>query len=155
KDIDLTKASGSSDNSPKSNWDVASTARLPVWLCPADPQRGESWEFGWTNYHVNYGTWVFANGWDGVFAPNFDPGSFRKSPCFLRVTDIVDGTSSTAAIAEVCNAVGDKQTSTPANPRLDCFEYTTTITNKNAQQVQATLLGLNWQTAGYAGSPGW
>src|SRR5262245_60432726 len=46
--------------------DAAALARIPLLQCPADPQQGRATQFGWTNYHLNYGTWVMVTGWDGV-----------------------------------------------------------------------------------------
>jgi prepilin-type N-terminal cleavage/methylation domain-containing protein/prepilin-type processing-associated H-X9-DG protein len=154
KSIDPHKVtSGSTDNTPKkSDWDTAGTARIPILLCPSDPQQGDGYEFGWGNYHVNYGTCVWTNGWDGVFAPNFDPVNGVKSPHFVRITDITDGTSNTAAMAEVCNGAGTE--ANPRDARIDCFEYTPKPPT-TALAAQATLLALDWQTVGFAGSPGW
>jgi prepilin-type N-terminal cleavage/methylation domain-containing protein/prepilin-type processing-associated H-X9-DG protein len=153
KGINFTVASGASDNNPVSSWDMVGRERIETFICPSDPQQGEHWEFGWTNYHANYGTWVHVTGWDGVFAPNFDPVGGFKSPRFVRFTDIIDGTSNTGALAEVCNAPGD-QGKPPADPRIDCFEYTPAPPN-TVVAARTAFMTANWQTAGYAGSPGW
>jgi prepilin-type N-terminal cleavage/methylation domain-containing protein/prepilin-type processing-associated H-X9-DG protein len=156
KGIDLAVASGASDNgSTLSSWDLAGQFRIPLFMCPTDPMQGIGYEFGWTSYHSNYGTWVKINGWDGAFTPNFDPVSGFTSMRKLRITDIRDGTSNTAAFAEVCNGPGD-QTSPPPDARTDCFEYSGTAPTTVAA-ARTAMLGQSWQSAGYAGgwSPPW
>ncbi len=60
---------------------------LRAFLCPADVQ--PPWG-GWTNYAVNTGNGVARNGWNGVF----------HGLGGMRVSEVVDGTSTTAAASE-------------------------------------------------------
>ncbi len=152
--INPAVASGASDNSPVSAWDVAGRTRIPTFLCPSDPRQGDGYEFGWTSYHTNYGTWAYVNGWDGVFTPNFNPTSGFTSPGFVKITDIRDGSSNTAAMAEVCLSSGSDAAAN--DPKTDCFEFGTPPA-KNLTTARAAFLAQNWQTAGNAGgwSPPW
>jgi prepilin-type N-terminal cleavage/methylation domain-containing protein/prepilin-type processing-associated H-X9-DG protein len=153
--FDTKQQSGSTlgGTTPTSN-DIAGQYRIPLLQCPSDPQQGESTLFGWTSYHVNYGIWVWATGWDGVFPPNFDPVSWTKSARHVRLTDIRDGTSNTGGLAEVCNGPYDAGSARDA--RTDCFEYGK-LTTKDVVQARAALLAKDWRTAKFAGgwSPPW
>src|SRR5262249_5238573 len=113
--IDPKAASGSSG--PGGLNDQAAATRIPMLMCPTDTQTDWVTEpFGWTNYMVNYGTWLeTARGWDGAFAPNFDfgvgspnapalrPGGVLgvvRSPRMISFPQIKDGLSNTGGIAE-------------------------------------------------------
>lgn len=133
--------------------DAAGKLKFKAYLCPSDPRQGQQTVLGWTNYHTNYGTWVYANGWDGPFGPNFQAGPNGAKSTFIRMADVIDGASMTAAFAEVGNAVGDTSTP-PPDQRIDCFEFGGQ-TSKNTTTVRAAFLAQNWQTAQYAGAPGW
>ncbi len=159
KMFDTSKASGASpDPGGFSGNDIGGQQRIPLLLCPSDRFQGTNTLFGWTNYHVNYGTWVFARGWDGIFPPNFDLGitgaGTVKSPRYTRFASISDGTSNTAAMAEVCNGPFDPGPQRDA--RTDCFEFGRLRTT-NLVTARTALLAGNWQTAGFAGgwSPPW
>ena len=73
-----------------------------VRLCPSERQRGVENDFGWNNYHANAGSWAQLKGWDGVFGPRVDVEGMRALPP-LKLAKIIDGTSKTAALAEVVN----------------------------------------------------
>src|SRR5262245_56438026 len=66
---DVTKASGGSKDGSIN--DTMGAARLSLLMCPSDYQTAHnSTEFGWTNYHLNHGSWVgVTKQWDGVFSP--------------------------------------------------------------------------------------
>lgn len=152
KMYNINNASGASTDGTAN--DQAGAYRLNVLECPADPQLAlNNTFFGWTSYHVNHGTWISVNGWDGVFGPNFNVNGKGNAP-FVRFTDILDGTSNTAAIAEV--ARGPYDPGPAADPRTDCFEGGSVPTTSLAA-ARAALNGLNWKTAGFGGgwSPPW
>jgi prepilin-type N-terminal cleavage/methylation domain-containing protein/prepilin-type processing-associated H-X9-DG protein len=125
-----------------------------VFLCPADPQQGQGTLLGWTNYHLNAGTWVDVNGWDGLVGPRF-PAAGRPACSAVRVAEVSDGTSNTAAFAEVCNGPWDE--APPAGQRTDCFEATGGTPTASLAAARASLLGRDWRQAAFAGgwSPPW
>ena len=90
---------------------AAATTVVKILLCPADPNVGRvpGLPFGGTNYAGNAGSGSVANGTltnaDGIF--------FLGSA--IRLTDIADGTSNTAAFGE--RPLGDGQNSAPGEPR--------------------------------------
>ena len=55
--------------------DAASRQKIKFFSCPSDPHPGFSAAgatYGWTNYHVNSGTWGgVVNRWDCPFAANY------------------------------------------------------------------------------------
>ena len=143
-------------------WDVAGTARLSVLLCPSDHQTqhtaANAANFGWTNYHSNHGSWVMlANRWDGVFGPNGVVTGTVPAAQFVKFANITDGTSNTAAFAEVCRGLGDISGTGPRDPRLDCFETTGAVSTTSAAAARNDLLAMDWRTAVFAGgwSPPW
>ena len=92
-----------------------------VRLCPSERQRGVENDFGWNNYHANAGSWAQLKGWDGVFGPRVRR---RRNACALpplRLAKIIDGTSKTAALAEVVN--GPELDDLRGDPVADCFEF--------------------------------
>ncbi len=118
--------------------------RPAVFLCPSDSQQGEVSTLGWTNYHPNCGTWVFARGWDGVFGPNFTVEGLPPLSG-VRVADIVDGTSNTAAFSEFCN--GPYYPEAPRDKLADCFEYGPPPPTKDFAQARSAFSAVSWQTA--------
>ena len=142
--------SGASTGAATGN-DIAGAARIPGFMCPSEVHRGDKYLFGWTTYHANHGTAVWVNGWDGVFGPGTAQAS-KPSPGQVRLTDIKDGTSNTAAFAEVCNGPGDK-TQPPRDPKTDCFELASKPATIAASRTAA--LNANWQTAQFAGGASW
>jgi prepilin-type N-terminal cleavage/methylation domain-containing protein/prepilin-type processing-associated H-X9-DG protein len=149
---DPTGHSGASVGVTPTN-DNAARNRPKVYLCPSDPRQGNQTVLGWTNYHSNHGTWVYAKGWDGVFGPNFAAGG-APALGFVKIAQITDGTSNTVAFAEVCNAVGEDSSVPPADKRIDCFEYGT-LNQRDPVAARAALLARDWRTARFAGDPGW
>lgn len=130
----------------------ALTIPLNIFQCPSDPNSSGITALGWTNYHANHGTWVRFNGWDGAFAPNFNAGG-GISPGVLSMNAFVDGTSTTAAFAEVANG--------PPNGAIirrfsDCFEFGTVSATSTAM-ARSDMLGTDWNSASLAGewSPPW
>jgi prepilin-type N-terminal cleavage/methylation domain-containing protein/prepilin-type processing-associated H-X9-DG protein len=151
--------SGGSTGAATGN-DTVGAVHLKGFLCPSDRQLGGGLYFGYTNYHANYGTWVYVNGWDGVFGPNFvaTSGVGGNVPALpgIRMEQIKDGTANTAAYAEVCNGPNDNSNA-PLDPKTDCFEVTGSQTSTSVTTVRANLMAKNWQTSGTAGgwSPPW
>jgi prepilin-type N-terminal cleavage/methylation domain-containing protein/prepilin-type processing-associated H-X9-DG protein len=125
--------------------DIPSEPTFAVFTCPSDPQTAHNTTiFGWTNYHSNHGSWIsVVKQWDGVFGPGQAVSSF---PTAIPVTfaQISDGTSNTAAMAEVCRGPNDPGPA--ADPRTDCFEGGNPPTT-SIVAAQAYIAGLNWKTA--------
>ena len=102
---------------------AAMTAAPPaVRLCPSERQRGVDGDRGWNNYHANAGSWAHLKGWDGVFGPRVDTEGAKALPP-LKIARIIDGTSKTAAMAEVVN--GPDLENQTGDPVADCFEFGT------------------------------
>ncbi len=154
----LTQASGASDGgaTPDAS-DLVAQHRIKIYSCPSDPYPHPETEFGWTNYHSNYGTWVYGapSVWDGVFGPGIPQGPAAQALPPVALTDITDGSSNTGLFAEVAHPPADTATA-PRDPKTDCFEYSG-AGNTNHAAMRASLLASNWQTAGFAGgwSPPW
>ena len=108
------------------NWAAANS--LPnLMLCPTEPHRGDPGNGGWSNYHANSGSWAQLKGWDGVFGPlvDIDPGPIKALPP-LPLKRIIDGTSKTAALAEVANgSFPEPAPASGGDPISDCFDYGT------------------------------
>ena len=132
--------------------DRVGAVRLPFLMCPSEIHRSNSYQFGWNNYHMNYGTWVGANGWDGVFAPNFIAITGINGNAGVRFKEIKDGLSNTAAFAEVALGLGN-DAGGRRDPRVDCYEGTSL--GSSIATARSTLLGMNWQTAKFADDPSW
>ena len=119
---------------------------LPNFLCPSDPQQGESSSYGWTSYHANAGSWVRIGGWDGLFGPPVREANKDALPA-LRLSQIADGMSNTVAFAEVPNGLNpDAAPPTGGDPRHDCFEYGGSPTG-TYEAVRNTVLAKNWSSA--------
>jgi prepilin-type N-terminal cleavage/methylation domain-containing protein len=134
--------------------DIPTKYRPTVFICPSEPNLRTDTVLGWTNYHMNFGSYVHqtTNRWDGVFGPNFNAaGAFQLKQVAIR--DVLDGTSHTSCFAEVCNG---PQTAKPRDKRTDCFEHTGSISTNRAT-ARSTLLANDWKAAGFAGgwSPAW
>ena len=133
--------------------DLVGAVRLPFLACPSEIHRSNNYQFGWNNYHMSYGTWVGANGWDGVFAPNFSAAG-RNGNAGVRFKEIKDGLSNTAAFAEVAVGLGNDASKTGVrDPRVDCYEGTSL--GSSVATARTTLQGMNWQTASLADDPSW
>lgn len=107
-----------------SEQNVAAANSLPnLMLCPSESQRGTPGDGGWSNYHANAGSWAQLKGWDGVFGPIVPVEGIKPLPP-LRLAKIVDGTSRTAAFAEVVNGLSpEKAPNSGGDPLCDCFEF--------------------------------
>jgi len=94
-------------------------------LCPTESHRGVPGDGGWSNYHANSGSWAHLKGWDGVFGALVDlPTEQIKALPPLRLSKIVDGTSRTAAFAEVVNGFAPEiAPAQGGDPIADCFDY--------------------------------
>jgi prepilin-type N-terminal cleavage/methylation domain-containing protein/prepilin-type processing-associated H-X9-DG protein len=103
------------------NW-AAANSKPALTLCPSESQQGAPEDGGWTNYHANSGSWAQLKGWDGVFGAIADEeGIPALAP--LRLAKITDGTSHTAAIAEVVNGLSDPGPAVGGDPLADCFDF--------------------------------
>jgi len=132
----------------------------PLFLCPSDPlnaQPGRA-DMGWSNYHANAGSWVkVAKQWDGVFGP-YAPHSpttkvfgYEQLPP-IAIGRIIDGTSNTAAFAEVANGFGN-DTSAPKDEKADCFERSVPSTSIDA--ARAAIEKFNWSSSSIPWSGEW
>jgi prepilin-type N-terminal cleavage/methylation domain-containing protein len=116
-----------------------------VMACPSDPFPGKIEAMGWTNYHANAGSWVQVRGWDGVFGPEETAETYGGAPRLppLKVGEITDGLSHTAAFAEVVNGAGSSRA---PKSRFDCFECGA-VSATTLPQARAVLDGGNWDSA--------
>ncbi|MFO0797124.1 MAG: DUF1559 domain-containing protein [Gemmataceae bacterium] len=122
-----------------------------VFVCPSETERGESAVFGYSSYKFNSGSWNQINGWDGVFGMRLvSEGSPSVPATEIRVGDLIDGSSNTAAAAETGNY---PQAGGPNNKLGDCFEAGS-VTATTLPAARAAFLAMNWQTASLAGG-GW
>jgi prepilin-type processing-associated H-X9-DG protein len=136
-------------------------AQPTVLLCPSDPantgKRGASTMhfMGWTNYHTNAGSWVRIAGWDGVFGPVDVPQEGDMLPP-LKLSRIIDGTSKTAALAEVANGLApDRATGAGAGiQEADCYD-TSAVSGADLNTVRNTFLSKNRATATVPWSGEW
>ena len=150
---DFNINANSSASSGNAGNDLVGAVRLMVLMCPSEIHLNDSYQFGWNNYHMNYGTWVGANGWDGVFAPNFNAANVNGN-AGVRFKEIKDGLSNTAAFAEVARGLGNDASETGRrDPRVDCYEGTSL--GASVTTARTTLLGMNIQTASFADDPAW
>jgi prepilin-type processing-associated H-X9-DG protein len=105
---------------------AATMVRVPLFICPSDPQNGKvpgKTDFG-TNYVACNGTGVTVDATGAIIAhltiPNGN-GVFAQLP--LRIADLTDGTSNTAAFCESIMGNGVIPTSAAAaDPRLVVLE---------------------------------
>ena len=107
--------------------EIAANSLSELRLCPSEQHRGAQGDYGWTNYHANSGSWAQLGTWDGVFGAVVDESNIPALPP-MRLAQIVDGTSNTAALAEVVNgpAAGGAGFATEpgsGDPVADCFEF--------------------------------
>jgi prepilin-type N-terminal cleavage/methylation domain-containing protein/prepilin-type processing-associated H-X9-DG protein len=149
--FDLTKASGGSTDGSVN--DALGAVRMPLLICPSDNQSAHnSTQFGWTNYMLNHGSWVgVTKQWDGVFSPRFAAGGAPAGD-YVKFAQITDGTSNTAAIAEVCR--GPYDAGPARDKRTDCFYDGSNVPATSIAAAQTNLLARNWQTA-QIGGQGW
>ncbi|HVL11635.1 MAG TPA: DUF1559 domain-containing protein [Gemmata sp.] len=121
-----------------------------AFICPSETERGESTVFGYGSYKYNSGSWNQIMGWDGVFGMRTpDEGAPSVVASVVKIGDITDGTSNTAAAAEA----GNHPASGPNSKHGDCFEAGS-VTATTLVAARAQFLSLNWQTSSLAGG-GW
>ncbi len=147
--------------SPWSALNYATARTQPsLFLCPSDilnSQTGQA-DMGWTNYHGNAGSWVkVVRQWDGVFGP-YAPHSptikvlgYEQLPP-VSIARIVDGTSHTAAFAEMANGFGN-DTSAPKDEKADCFERSIPSTSIDASRT--AIDKLSWSNSSIPWSGDW
>jgi prepilin-type N-terminal cleavage/methylation domain-containing protein/prepilin-type processing-associated H-X9-DG protein len=132
----------------------ASSQKIKLFICPSDPQDGTvptAEGYGWNSYHANSGTWgAVTNTWDGVFGANYQTSvgvtsetTNIKPLAPIQLTDITDGTSNTAAMAEVANGLYDQ---TRARVKYDCFTASVSGQSQLAS-ARAAFQALDWTTA--------
>lgn len=115
---------------------------------PVGHRCGETSTFGYSNYRYNSGSWTQINGWDGVFGMQVvSEGSPSTLLRGVTLTDIIDGTSNTAALAEACNY---PSAGGPNDKLADCFEAGS-VADTTIVAARANLLARNWQTSTLAG----
>ena len=131
------------------NYNAART-QPPNLICPSDPFPGKVEDMGWTNYHANAGTWCHTDGWNGMFGPSADRCG-HKALKYIRLADVIDGTSNTAAFAEVVNGVGSAQQ--PPN-KYDCYEFGSPPAG-NTVAARAAFAARDWQSASIPWSGTW
>jgi prepilin-type N-terminal cleavage/methylation domain-containing protein/prepilin-type processing-associated H-X9-DG protein len=136
------------------NWKALYGAKPTTFRCPSDEQQGQSSELGWTNYHANAGSWVRIAGWDGVFGPASNRAGKMALP-WLKLGQIVDGTSKTTAFAEVLNGLyPERAPATGGDPRRDCFDFGGPPSGNYAAARNA-FLQRAWTTASVPWSGEW
>lgn len=96
---------------------VARAVELPVFRCPSDPNRLTQALGGRNNYYWNNGTTVqmYASGGAGQPAPN----GIIYHNSLVRIADVTDGLSNTAAMSEKLVGDGNQAVSTP---KVDTFQ---------------------------------
>ncbi|NOY41472.1 MAG: DUF1559 domain-containing protein [Planctomycetes bacterium] len=133
---------------------AAATAQPSMLLCPTDPNDKNSLgtDLGWNNYHYNVGSWVRLVGrWDGVFGtayellPSDTTGLTYPALEGVRIGRISDGTSNTAAFAEMANAHG--AAGGDLSPLSDCFDFGGTPPTTDLQATQNALFAKDWKTS--------
>lgn len=140
---------------------IAAANALPnLMLCPTERQRGSAGDGGWSNYHANAGSWAHLKGWDGVFGALTKVEGIPELPP-LRLAKITDGTSKTAALAEVVNGTAPEVAPpTGGDQYSDCFEFGGNPFPvgggaASLDKIQSTFLGKSWQTASVPWSGEW
>ena len=142
------------------NWAAANS--LPgLMLCPSDPNHGQPGDGGWTNYHANSGSWGHLKGWDGVFGAVVVEEGIPALPA-LRLAKIIDGTSKTAALAEVVNGLAPAIASQPGtgDPLADCFEFGGLPVPRGGgsltlAKIRSIFMNKDWKTASVPWSGEW
>jgi prepilin-type processing-associated H-X9-DG protein len=132
-----------------------------VFLCPADPQQGQTTAYGFSNYQLNSGTWTsLATQWDGFFAMlTLSVGLRNNAPAGplkpYTVSHMSDGLSQTVAYSESCNAKANTTLSVPpGDPKSDCFVVGGAPTT-SAAAARAFFLAQDWKTKLPPGSGSW
>jgi prepilin-type N-terminal cleavage/methylation domain-containing protein/prepilin-type processing-associated H-X9-DG protein len=123
----------------------AASQKPKIFLCPTDPLKGTESIMGWTNYHANCGSWMYCNGWDGVFGPTYDETGAPPLRVGVRIADIQDGVSNTAAFSEVPNGYGD-DTKAGKDRYRDCYEFGAPP-SRDIHTARAAFLAKDWHSA--------
>lgn len=127
--------------SPGSN-PADSIAHVPIrlYLCPSDPAPevfSAAITVAATNYLGNSGSGLMANGYDGMFShmSPWNPDEYPEGP--VKLSEVTDGTSATAAVAEVMHS--DNR----STDRLRLvFNTPTAFATAEIDQFKATCLGI-------------
>lgn len=142
------------------NSNVART-QPSLFLCPSDrtPAQTAGAPMGWSNYHANAGSWIrMAKTWDGVFGPYSPTNKTFKVMTYeqlapVSISQILDGTSNTAAFAEMATGWGE-DTGAPKDQKADCFERSG-IPLTNPAAARTAIEGFNWATSNIPWSGSW
>jgi prepilin-type N-terminal cleavage/methylation domain-containing protein/prepilin-type processing-associated H-X9-DG protein len=129
-------------------------------LCPSEMQRGNPGDMGWTNYHVNAGSWARLAGWDGAFGAIVDiTADSQKIPALpaVKLKKVIDGASNTAAFAEMVNGLRPESENSivepgAGNPLADCFDFGGVPFppgggSQPLQRIREVFLNRAWATA--------
>jgi len=126
---------------PNTNFNRTKNVKIPMYLCPTDPQQGNLLTDypGFTSYRSNAGSWVKIAGWDGIFGPpEIRVGKPPLPP--VKLKQVVDGTSNTVAFAESANGLAGESITTGAvgvgDPIADCFDFGGTPTAPDIQTAR-------------------
>jgi prepilin-type N-terminal cleavage/methylation domain-containing protein/prepilin-type processing-associated H-X9-DG protein len=133
----------------------------PLLNCPTETRKDEvpGDMGGFANYHSNAGSWAHLKGWDGVFgAVTVEFGIPALTA--LRLAKISDGTSKTAALAEMINGTGLFEDSLPGDDRLDCFNFGTPPVPRGGgtaslQRLRSVFMSRDWRTVSVAWAGQW
>ncbi len=140
-----------------SNREKTSNIKIPMFLCPTDPQQGDQMlgvgaDFypGFSSYRSNAGSWVKVAGWDGLFGPpDVRVGKPPLPPVELK--QVVDGTSNTAAFAEGANGLIGMSTIPNGavgvgDPLADCFEFGSSPNPPDIVAARQLFMDKSWST---------
>ena len=81
---------------------------VPFYTCPSDPGVNPVGEYKLyaINYAGNFGSGVLTDGYNGLFRHTGRPATTKWREGSVRVTDVTDGLSRTAAVSEILRADG-------------------------------------------------
>jgi prepilin-type N-terminal cleavage/methylation domain-containing protein/prepilin-type processing-associated H-X9-DG protein len=81
----------------------AQSQDVPTYVCPSDPATQRYFQAGWSNYFANIGATADTKSADpkfvGVF--NYTTDAAKRITSSVRLSDVTDGTSTTALFAEI------------------------------------------------------
>jgi prepilin-type N-terminal cleavage/methylation domain-containing protein/prepilin-type processing-associated H-X9-DG protein len=143
---------------------LARTQDVPIYLCPSDPSKGflnsTAGPYGRCNYFVSIGRTNNPTNQDGtvggIFFVEFTSTQIANNnrSGTVRITDVTDGTSNTAMIAEILRGRGAPSGSSSGStgPRVDPQDLVnTTISNAELGPPPAACNGTG-TTYRYAGN---